>query len=100
MDLPGLVLDLGRGGCLFQPARTPLFLERGGMLSLGGARLVVQLVGQDRGGHHLSFGVTLSQEQEAGIRSAFESDRMGGISADRDRRPGETARRLLRRPPA
>lgn len=53
--ISGQVLDIGCGGCLFQPARPLLFAESGATLAIGSARLPVRVLRKGARGQHLCF---------------------------------------------
>lgn len=82
-SVPGAVIDLGRGGCLFQPATPPLFLDRQATLTLAGEQLGVRLVRRSRRGQHLCFALPLEEQQHDDILDAISRERRG-IIADAD----------------
>ena len=81
--LPGAVVDISRGGCLFKPMRPPLFVEPGGILTVLGARLPVRLLCLGRHGQQLCFSQILSEERLNDILFVLERERLG-IARDSD----------------
>lgn len=81
--VPGAVIDLSRGGCLFQPSTPLLFTERVATLVVGGARMGVRLLRRGDRGQHLCFDMPLSPSQHDDILDTIDRERRG-LDGDAD----------------